>query len=158
VPWAPAGAASAATASSLLYGAAPACPLPINALYKSPLQHVTLSVKVSSQRLSLARSLVHCCVVGSMPLPGTPLPSAQAYMCTALQRNGMRANSALMCCHAHRRYLVSSPLQQPPTFNPWLRVMSGLVRASWKAPTGSPMTPSTPSCTWSASQAASSCS
>jgi hypothetical protein len=79
-PWAPAGAAGAATASSLLYGAAPACPLPTNALYKSPLQHVTLSVKVSSQHLSLGQELVHCCVVGSMPLPGTPLPSAQAYI------------------------------------------------------------------------------
>lgn len=52
-PWSPGhlgaaaeqGAAGTAT-SNLLYGAAPARPLLTNSLYKSPLAHVTLSVKV----------------------------------------------------------------------------------------------------------------
>lgn len=51
LPAAPWPAAGAASASNLLYGAAPARPLPTNALYKSPLQHVTLSVKVSVRLL-----------------------------------------------------------------------------------------------------------
>jgi hypothetical protein len=56
-PWAPAQRGLQGVGpSSLLYGAATASPLPTTALYKSPLQHVTLSVKVRALRY-----MRHCC-------------------------------------------------------------------------------------------------
>lgn len=56
-PWSGAAAGLGADASNLLYNAAPPRPLPTNSLYKSPLQHVTLSVKVRNAMMVLVLTL-----------------------------------------------------------------------------------------------------
>lgn len=150
-PWSPGhlgaaaeqGAAGTAT-SNLLYGAAPARPLPTNSLYKSPLGHVTLSVKVC---IAIAKG---CSTHNSQcSLPASANQTARHQRCLFL---------LVSCCLSvtHRCHTSSRP-QQPPACSPWWRATCGLVSPSWQAPTASHATPSTQSCTWSASQAAFSC-
>jgi hypothetical protein len=131
-PWSPGnvgaaagqGAAGSAT-SNLLYGAAPARPLPTSSLYKSPLAHVTLSVKVCSLRRAAACMQVK---LREAKLPGS-IPSNNEHEASALLAAPLLLCCAVLSCLCS--HTGPTPVHTLSSLQP--AVHGGAPRVGWRA-------------------------